>query len=102
MRPEKVGSQEKKGSDEEDDSEGKKEEIKDKGKGKIGDKKEEEISDGCKRCNKSWKDCTCQCRKHGNILDCGIEYNEECYYITALNPKYPIIINKYLAEAMPN
>src|SRR6266536_902854 len=79
--PEKVGSPEKKGSDEEDDSEGKKEEIKDKGKGKIGDKKKEEIIDGCKRCNKSWKDCTCQCRKHGNILDCGIEHDEECYYI---------------------
>src|SRR6266536_1893234 len=75
-------SKEKKESDEEDDSEGKKEEIKDKGKGKIGDKKKEEIIDGCKRCNKSWKDCTCQCRKHGNILDCGIEYDEECYYIT--------------------
>src|SRR5205823_5775457 len=71
--PEKGKSPEKKESDEEDDSEGKKEEIKDKGKGKIGDKKEEEINDGCKRCNKIWKDCTCQCRKHGNILDCGIE-----------------------------
>src|SRR5438445_758850 len=60
----------------------KKEEIKDKGKGKIGDKKKEEIIDGCKRCNRSWKDCTCQCRKHGYILDCGIEYDEECYCIT--------------------
>src|SRR6266498_5369065 len=80
--PEKVKSPEKKESDEEDDSEEKKEEIKDKGKGKIGDKKKEEIIDRCKRCNKSWKDCTCQCRKHGNILDCGIEYDEECYYIT--------------------
>src|SRR5207244_863309 len=80
--PEKVESPEKKGSDEEDDSEGKEEKLKDKGKGKIGDKRKEETIDGCKRCNKSWKDCTCQCRKHGNILDCGIEYDEECYYIT--------------------
>src|SRR6266498_3011490 len=80
--PEKVESPEKKESDEEDDSEGKKEEMKDKGKGKIGDKRKEEIIDRCKRCNKSWKDCTCQCRKHGNILDCEIEYDEECYYIT--------------------
>src|SRR6266480_1550155 len=80
--PEKVESPEKKGSDEEDDNEGKKEEIKDKGKGKIGDKKKEEIIDRCKRCNQSWKDCTCQCRKHGNILDCGIEHDDECYYIT--------------------
>src|SRR6266542_3717761 len=66
MSPEKVGSPEKKGSDEEDDSE----------------RKKEEIIDGCKRCNRSWKDCTCQCRKHGYILDCGIEHDEECYYIT--------------------
>src|SRR5207245_965061 len=35
ISPEKVGSPEKKGSDEEDDNEGKKEEIKDKGKGKM-------------------------------------------------------------------
>src|SRR5207248_585717 len=80
--PEKGKSPEKKGNDEEDDSKGKEEKLKDKGKGKIGDKKKEEIIDGCKRCNKSWKDCTCQCRKHGYILDCGIEYDEECYYIT--------------------
>src|SRR5207248_7618590 len=79
--PEKEKSPEKKESDEEDDSEGKEEKLKDKGKGKIGDKKKEEIIDGCKRCNRSWKDCTCQCRKHGNILDCGIEHDEECYYI---------------------
>src|SRR6266542_2474304 len=49
---------------------------------KVGDKKKEEIIDGCKRCNRSWKDCTCQCRKHGYKLDCGIEHDEECYFIT--------------------
>src|SRR5207247_2523056 len=46
------------------------------------DKKKEEIIDVGKRCNRRRKDCTCQCRKHGYILDCGIEHDEECYYIT--------------------
>src|SRR6266498_2289452 len=34
----------------------------------LGNKKEE-INDKCERCNKSWKDCTCQCREHGNVIN---------------------------------
>ncbi len=47
----------------------------------LGNKKEE-IIDKCERCDKSWKDCTCQCREHGDVINCGIGGNDECYYIT--------------------
>ena len=47
-----------------------------------GRKKEKESIEGCERCDKSWKDCTCKCRKHGDIINCALGEEDECYHIT--------------------
>src|SRR5436190_3747928 len=47
-----------------------------------GKKKEKESIEGCERCDKSWKDCTCKCRKHGDIINCALGEEDECYHIT--------------------